>query len=50
MPIKPVAGQLITCCFGGPEPKHAWASLRLFDIEVLPDIEVAEDETTDLPL
>jgi len=36
--------------FGGPEPKHAWASLRLFDIEVLPDIEVAEDETTDLPL
>jgi hypothetical protein len=36
--------------FGGTEPKHAWASLRLIETEVLPYIEVAEHETTDLRL
>jgi alkanesulfonate monooxygenase SsuD/methylene tetrahydromethanopterin reductase-like flavin-dependent oxidoreductase (luciferase family) len=36
--------------FGGTEPKHAWASLRLFETEVLPYIEVAEHETIHFPL
>ena len=36
--------------FGGTEPKQAWASLRQFETEVLPYIEVAKYETTNFPL